>query len=110
RLVNWHTACDVASIRLGWNQPGTVIVAHGNEIAMEPTLERSLAAVFGGRPWDPIPAAPAQASPGGTAALVRQAREAWTHSQEALRAGDFARYGAEQKRLEETLRAITGQR
>src|SRR5207245_11146149 len=63
-----------------------VIVAYGNEIAMEPTLEGSLAAVFGGRPWDPMPAAPAQTSPDATAALVRQAWEAWTHSQEALRA------------------------
>ena len=31
---------------------------------------------------------------------------AWLRSQEALRRGDWATYGAEQKRLEEALRAL----
>jgi hypothetical protein len=89
-----------------------VIVAHGNQIAMEPTLEQSLARIFGGRPA-PTPtataAAPsAQAAPTTSRALAERAWEIWQRAQEALRRGDWASYGAEQRRLEETLRALTG--
>ncbi len=86
-----------------------VIVAYGNSIAMEPTLEQSLNRIFGGRleaaaraPEDG-PAAPADRV---DAAAVQRAWEAWTRSQDALRRGDWAAYGAEQKRLEDALRAL----
>jgi hypothetical protein len=42
----------------------------------------------------------------GAGSLARQAWEVWTRAQDALRAGDFAGYGAELKRIEKTLRAI----
>src|SRR6185295_10070131 len=96
-----------------------VIVAYGNQIAMEPTLEQSLARVFGGRvaPSAPaatstftaaIPSAPgAPAATPGDRALVQRAWEAWTRSQDALHRGDWTAYGAEQKRLEEALRALS---
>ena len=38
--------------------------------------------------------------------LGRRAWEAWMRAQDALRAGDLDRYGAEQTRIEDTLRAI----
>ncbi len=86
-----------------------VIVAYGNQIAMEPTLEQSLARIFGGRAG----AAPAAAAPGPAAGLApgvstaaQRAWEIWTRAQDALRRGDWAAYGAEQKRLEEALRAL----
>ena len=89
-----------------------VIVAHGNQIAMEPTLEASLARIFGGR-LAPPPTATATAGPPGATpppgerATAQRAWEAWQRSQEALRRGDWATYGAEQKRLEEALRALS---
>ncbi len=94
-----------------------VIVAHGNQIAMEPTLEQSLARIFGGR-LAPTPAAAATAPAGGAAAgpspadraVAQRALEIYQRSQDALRRGDWATYGAEQKRLEETLREFTGGR
>jgi uncharacterized membrane protein (UPF0182 family) len=86
-----------------------VIVAYGNQIAMEPTLEQSLARIFAGRG----PSAPAEpgrvaapATPPALPALAQQALEIYLRSQEALRRGDFAAYGTEQKRLEETLRTL----
>ena len=90
-----------------------VIVAHGNQIAMEPTLEQSLARIFGGR-LAPTPAA-AATTPAGTAptpspadrAVAQRALEIYQRSQDALRRGDWATYGTEQKRLEETLRELT---
>ena len=87
-----------------------VIVAYGNQIAMEATLEQSLARVFGGRPAPAAAAAPADAAAAattGTRQLAQRAWEIWSRAQDALRRGDWATYGAEQKRLEETLRSLT---
>jgi uncharacterized protein len=89
-----------------------VIVAYGNQIAMEPTLEQSLSRIFGGRaPGPATPTATAAPAPAdgtsGARELVQRAWEIWTRSQDALRRGDWATYGSEQKRLEETLRALT---
>jgi uncharacterized protein len=88
-----------------------VVVAHGNQIAMEPTLEQALARVFGGRPAPAAPTAAAAAptareAPAGLAPLARRAWEIWQRGQDALRRGDWSQYGAEQKRLEEALRAL----
>ena len=92
-----------------------VIVAYGNQIAMEPTLEQSLARIFGGRPAAAV-ATPAgtgpMPAPGGTEppalrALAQRAWEIWGRAQEALRRGDWGAYGSEQKRLEETLKALS---
>jgi uncharacterized membrane protein (UPF0182 family) len=89
-----------------------VIVAYGNQIAMEPTLDQALARIFGGRaaPAGPAAPAPGGARPGVTAAVGAAAQHAldiFNRAQEALRRGDWATYGAEQKRLEEALRSLT---
>ncbi len=90
-----------------------VIVAYGNQIAMEPTLQQSLVRLFGGRPATgaaPPPAAaatPPSAEGGGARQLGQRALEIWNRAQDALRRGDWAAYGAEQKRLEEALRALS---
>jgi len=93
-----------------------VVVAYGNNIAMEPTLEAALGRVFGTRVrGDEQAARPteraAAAAPGGPpgpalSAGVQRAWEAWQRGQEALRRGDWATYGQEQKRVEEALRQL----
>ena len=88
-----------------------VIVAYGNQIAMEPTLEQSLARIFGGRVTPAAPAAgpvdtAAATTTTGTRQLAQRAWEIWNRAQDALRRGDWATYGSEQKRLEETLRTL----
>jgi hypothetical protein len=60
------------------------------------------------RPSDQ-PRAPAAAG-AAIAPLVQRAWEAWQKSQEALRRSDWTAYGQEQKRLEETLRQLQGNR
>jgi len=83
-----------------------VIVAYGNRITMEPTLELALARIFGGAP-EPAAVAGVPAPPGSRPeAEIQRAWDAWTRSQDALRRGDWASYGVEQKRLEEALRAL----
>jgi hypothetical protein len=86
-----------------------VIVAYGNQIAMEPTLDQSLARIFGGggAAAAPPPApGPAAGPSGAVPTQAQRAWEIWTRAQDALRRGDWAAYGAEQKRLEEALRAL----
>jgi hypothetical protein len=87
-----------------------VIVAYGNQIAMEPTLEQSLARIFSG--LSPAAAAPARAgaptAPSAPGAVGQRAWEIWSRAQDALRRGDWSTYGAEQKRLEDVLRSLSG--
>jgi len=90
-----------------------VIVAYGNQIAMEPTLEQSLARIFGGRPAPAPAATAAPAAPGAARPALpsvgnaaQRALEIYNRAQEALRRGDWAEYGAQQKRLEEALRSL----
>jgi uncharacterized membrane protein (UPF0182 family) len=93
-----------------------VIVAYGNQVAMEPTLERSLQRIFGGRVrGDDVTGAPRPqdaAAPGAPVVegalrtLAQRAWESWQKAQEALRRGDWAAYGEEQKRLEGVLRQL----
>jgi uncharacterized membrane protein (UPF0182 family) len=86
-----------------------VLVAYGNQIAMEPTLDGALQAVFARRdrrPGAPTPAAGPGAGAAGIGPLVGQAWEAWSRAQEALRRGDWAAYGEAQQRVEEALRGL----
>src|SRR2546422_2132570 len=85
-----------------------VIVSYGNQIAMEPTLQQSLARIFGGRAPGPARAVgalpPTALDAAATRQLAQPAWEVWSRAQDALRRGDWATYGAEQKRLEGALR------
>jgi uncharacterized membrane protein (UPF0182 family) len=100
-----------------------VVLAMGNSVVMEPTLQDSLARLFGaaaGPPGAPAAApnagAPGAAQPGipsaTVASLAREAQDRYTRAQEALRNGDFARYGEELRALEAVITRlvqITGQ-
>ncbi|MBN2317524.1 MAG: UPF0182 family protein [Acidobacteria bacterium] len=89
-----------------------VIVAYENQIAMEQTLEESIAKIFKGEISRAIlsgevsPGAPAVSeTPSGTAPMdmVRRLREAYDGAIQAQRQGDWATYGEELKRLEAIL-------
>jgi len=90
-----------------------VIVAFGNQIAMEPTLEQSLQRIFGGRvrgdeaaPARGADGKPAPALTGAVMGLAQKAWDAWQRGQDAIKRGDWAAYGQAQKQLEETLRQL----
>ncbi len=101
-----------------------VIVAHQNQIVMEETLERALDRIFPGGAESraaaaargPIPAAGAVAAPAVQAGqpapadptgLASQAREHYQRALEAQRAGNWAQYGEEIKRLGEILERLS---
>jgi hypothetical protein len=85
-----------------------VIVAFGNQIAMEENLELALQRIFSGR-VAPVTAAQAgQVAPspgvaGAEKSLASRAVEHFNRSQEFLRQRNWTGYGEEQKRLEAVL-------
>jgi uncharacterized membrane protein (UPF0182 family) len=107
-----------------------VVVANGNNIAMEPTLGRALEVVLGratptGPTVEDATPGPATATPrpGETplptptpaptadltddvGALIEQANQSFERAQQLLRDGDFAGYGEEIARLEEILQRL----
>ena len=83
-----------------------VIVAFGNQIAMEETLELSLQRIFGGRPTrETTPVAVAEVAR-GEKSLASRALEHYTRSQELLRQGNWAGFGEELKRVEALLKEM----
>jgi uncharacterized protein len=91
-----------------------VIVAYQNQIVMEPTLEAGLARLFGGAapardPEDSAaagttaPATGEQAAEPAPAALITEAQAVYERAIAAQKAGDWARYGEEIRRLGEIL-------
>ena len=79
-----------------------IIVAAGDQIAMEPTLAGSLNAIFGAQPEPaepeaepPTPAETEEAIEAEMARLVVLAQQHYDKAQEYLRAGEWAGYGEE---------------
>ena len=97
-----------------------VIVAYQNRIVMEPTLDLAIARLFGqsdrltvatteATSEAPPPAA-SGAAPPSWERLAGEAREAYQRATEAQRAGDWAKYGEEIKRLGELLERLKQQK
>src|SRR5262245_54445185 len=86
-----------------------VIVAAEDRIAMEPTLDQSLARIFGeGTTEERTPDLTSTTPPGATAppkatvdtvALANQAKQLYDRALQAQREGDWAKYGEEIKKL-----------
>jgi uncharacterized membrane protein (UPF0182 family) len=91
-----------------------VIVAFGNQIAMEENLEASLVQIFGGpgkravvaRAEPATASAPPLGREAGLRSLVDQAWQQYSRAQDLLRQGNFSGYGEEIKRLEGTLKTL----
>jgi uncharacterized membrane protein (UPF0182 family) len=85
-----------------------VIVAYENQIAMEETLEASLARIFKGELPERDLASElsvegtgkaAAAAPAARGNLIQQAKDAYDSAVQAQRQGDWAKYGAELRKL-----------
>ncbi|MGH9385052.1 MAG: UPF0182 family protein, partial [Vicinamibacterales bacterium] len=99
-----------------------VIVAYQNRIVMERTLDDAVARLFGSGDRSPRPATTTTATPAPAAApgaapppqqpavafdrLAAEARDVYQRALEAQRAGDWAKYGEEIKRLGELLERL----
>ena len=99
-----------------------VIVAYQNRIVMEPTLDLALARLFGqgdatakptpavAQASTPLPGAtpPAGAETAEWQRLAAEAKDLYQRAIDAQRAGDWAKYGEEIKRLGEVLERMKG--
>jgi uncharacterized protein len=92
-----------------------VIVAHQNQIVMEPTLDAALERLIehGGRataaraPAATTPATPAPPATPEQASLAAQAKDHFDRAQKAQREGNWALYGEEIKKLGEVLEKMS---
>jgi uncharacterized membrane protein (UPF0182 family) len=92
----------------GLPQLKRVIVAAGEQIAMEETLGESLTAIFGAETLPPEPTPPSTAEPGAPlaaeiAGLITEAQQHYNQAQQYLAAGDWAGYGQELDALKAVL-------
>lgn len=95
-----------------------VVVASGNQLAMDASLPEVLARLFGPNLGLPSPAPPgaappatalATAPPPNVSAAAKAARDAYQRALEALKNGDFATFGEELKNLDARLRELEAQ-
>lgn len=97
-----------------------VVVAYQNQVVMRETLDGALSELFGGSSTDrprevslPVAAGtepPAAAIGAEVRGLLEEARQRYEAAMEAQRAGDWARYGDEIKRLGELLERLARNR
>lgn len=96
-----------------------IILSTGGRVAMAETFDEALARVIGKPAGKPaaVPAGPGAPSPAPSSPaaggeelknLAREARKAYEAAESAQRAGDWARYGEELRKLESILNRMTG--
>jgi len=93
----------------GLPQLKRVIVVAGEQIAMEPTLKESIAAIFGAEalPTEPVePSVPVEPVAPDIADLIAEAQQHYNKAQQYLQAGDWASYGEELDALEAVLERL----
>ncbi len=88
-----------------------VIVVAGEQIAMELTLEESIAAIFGAEmpptePEPPAPPEPEEPVAVEIANLIEEAQQHYNQAQEYLKVGDWAGYGEELDALKAVLERL----
>ncbi len=96
-----------AADKAGLPELRRVIVAYGDEVVMEETLELALQRIFGGRK---VPAVATAAAPeavkGSSAELAREAMAIFERATNLQRQGDWAGYGEELRKLQQVLRQL----
>lgn len=75
-----------------------VIVAYNDRIAMEPTLEKAVAAVFG-----PTPAASVEPSAATGSQRFQEAQDVFNRAQKALQSGNWQQFGRAMEELQKKL-------
>ena len=80
-----------------------VIVAMGDKVEMQPTLDQALDALFGRAPTQAAVPAPALAQ---RQALLQEARQELQEAERALSKGDWTGFGKTMQRLEQSLTPV----
>lgn len=94
-----------------------IIVAHGDLVVMEPTLEKALERIFGAggvvsRPQTPLEPGEPDQPPASVAELAQKANQLYDEAQNKLKNGDWSGYGETLAQLKQVLTELvenTGQ-
>jgi hypothetical protein len=105
-----------ASSQAGLPELKRILVAFGNRIVMEPTMDAALGRIFGGGARDHLESAAAARRPDGaparagtgSAERLRRAAEIYGRAQQALRRGDLHEYAREMEALGRVLEDAGG--
>lgn len=96
-----------AADKAGLPELRRVIVAYGDEVVMEETLELALQRIFGGRRGPAVATAAApEAVNGSSAELAREAMAIFERATNLQRQGDWAGYGEELRKLQQVLKQL----
>jgi hypothetical protein len=90
-----------------------VIIAYENDVVMEENLERALSVLFGGRKTTPVSGVTTNAVTHKKISvhdLAKEAAQIFERAKALQRQGDWAGYGEQLKKLEQTLKQLAGQR
>jgi uncharacterized membrane protein (UPF0182 family) len=82
-----------------------VIVATGQNVVMEDTLDKALAALLG-QATPTTPGGPTTPPSGTVAQLIAQANQLYTNAQTALKNGDFTTYASDIQALGKILQQL----
>jgi hypothetical protein len=99
----------LAADKAGLPELRRVIVAFGDQVVMEETLELALQRIFGGKRGPVVTAAESAAGTVSTATPAALAKEAMAIYERALtmqRQGNWSAYGEELRKLEQVLRQL----
>jgi hypothetical protein len=88
-----------------------IIAAFGNKVVMEETLDRALVAIFGdGKQPSPVSPTTPTVTPGAPANTIQElsnlARQYYDSANERLKAGDWAGYGDNINKLNDTIKKL----
>jgi uncharacterized membrane protein (UPF0182 family) len=96
-----------AADKVGLPELRRVIVAYGDEVVMEETLELALQRIFGGRRVPAVATAVvSDSTKGSSAELAREAMAIFERATNLQRQGDWAGYGEELRRLQQVLKQL----
>jgi len=95
-----------AADKAGLPELRRVIVAFGDEVVMEETLELALQRIFGGRKAPAVAAATPEAHQASSADLAREAMAIFERATNLQRQGDWAGYGEELRKLQQVLKQL----
>ncbi len=86
-----------------------VIVAFGERIAMEETLDKAIGRVFGAAPEMPVEAPPAPEKPGSREEVIEQLIQRYASAREALRNEDLVGFAREFEAIGRLLEELRGE-
>ncbi|MGE5416684.1 MAG: UPF0182 family protein [Acidobacteriota bacterium] len=84
-----------------------IIVAYGDKVVMEPTLQEALISIFGQNGQQPVIETPTATNPQETLGdIAKEAKTYFDQAQNSMKNGDWAGYGANIKKVGESITRI----